>query len=149
MDIIEYFASENKEHWIKEIDKSGWAAAKFLVYLLRENKLKELTGETARLLLLTQGDKLVSFCTLAPRDEIDTDELHPWIGFVFTFEEFRGQRCAGKLLGFAEKLAKENGAENIYISTDHVGLYEKYGYEFMCIMENIRGEDCRVYTKKL
>ena len=41
-----------------------------------------------------------------------------------------GRRYAGKLLDWCERMAINTGKENIYISTDHIGLYEKYGYEF-------------------
>ena len=147
MEIIEYFSSGNKEHWISEIGKSDWGAGHFLQKLLETEKLKETVGENAEVLLLTNGESLVSFCTFADFDDIQPTELTPWIGFVYTFPEFRGNRHAGKLLSHAEKLAKEKGFERIHISTNHVGLYEKYGYEFFRMMKDIDGEDSRVYVK--
>ena len=41
------------------------------------------------------------------------------------------------------------GREYIYISTNHTGLYEKYGYEFFQMDKDIGGEDSRVYRKAL
>ncbi len=149
MEIIEYFSSENKEHWLSEIGKSDWGAGNFLKELLETGKLKETVGENAEVLLLSEGEELVSFCTFADFDDIQPTELTPWIGFVFTFPKFRGNRHAGKLLAYAEKLAKKKGFEKIHISTNHVGLYEKYGYEFFKIMKDIDGEDSRVYIKNL
>lgn len=149
MEIQEYFSTQNKEYWISEIEKSDWSAGKFLHRLLKDNKLKETVGENTKLLLLTEKKKLVSFCTFAEKDDIQPTELTPWIGWVYTFPEYRGNRFAGKLIAYAEKLAKEAGMENIYISTNHVGLYEKYGYEFYKIMKAVDGEDSRVYTKRL
>ena len=106
-------------------------------------------GENAEVILLTNGENLVSFCTFADFDDIQPTELTPWIGFVYTFPEYRGNRNAGKLLAYAEKLAKEKGFEKIHISTNHVGLYEKYGYNFFKMMKAVDGEDSRVYIKKL
>ena len=149
MEILEYFTSEDKEHWLSEIGKSDWGAGKFLHRLLKEEKLKETVGESAKVLLLTDGEKLVSFCTFAEKDDIQPTKLTPWVGWVYTFPEYRGNRFAGKLLEHAEKLAKEEGIKNIYISTNHVGLYEKYGFEFYKTMKDVDGEDSRVYIKRL
>lgn len=112
MEIIEYFSSENKKHWLSEIKKADWDAAKFLAHLLSEGKLKETLGQTALVLLLTDGEKLVSFCTLAPLDDVQPTELSPWIGFVYTAPEFRGNRYAGKLLNWAESVATAMGKKS-------------------------------------
>lgn len=149
MEIIEYFSSENKEHWLSEIKKADWDAAKFLAHLLSEGKLKETLGQSALVLLLTDGEKLVSFCTLAPLDDVQPTELSPWIGFVHTAPEFRGNRYAGKLLNWAESVATAMEKKFIYISTCHTGLYEKYGYEFFQKAKDINGEETQIYRKNL
>ena len=149
MEIIEYFSSGNREHWLSEIGKSDWSAGHFLKKLLETEKFKETVGENSEVLLLSDEEELVSFCTFADFDDIQPTELTPWIGFVYPFPKHRGHRHAGKLLAYAEKLAKEKGFEKIHISTNHVGLYEKYGYEFFQIMKDIDGEDSRVYIKNL
>lgn len=59
--ILEYFTCENKEHWLCEIQKSDWGAGQYLYSLLKENKLKALVGATTLVLMLADGDKLVSF----------------------------------------------------------------------------------------
>lgn len=149
MEIIEYFCAENQEHWLSKIGESDWGAGRYLYELLRDGKLKQLVGEHTRVLLLAEGDQLVSFCTFAEKDDIPSTVLTPWIGWVYTFPDHRGRRCAGILLGHAEALAKKAGMRHIYISTDHNGLYEKYGYEFYQVMKDVHGEDARVYVKHL
>lgn len=149
MKIIEFFSSENQEHWLEEIAKSDWGAGQWLGDLLKEGKLRENTGAGTLVPMLTDGDKLISFCTFAPLDEIQPTDLTPWIGFVYTFPEYRGHRYAGEILDWCESMATVMGKKSIYISTNHVGLYESYGYEFLDIMKDIQGEDCRVYTKSL
>ena len=99
--------------------------------------------------MLVNGDRLVSFCTFAPFDDIQPTEFTPWIGFVYTFPEYRGHHYVGQLIEYSEKLAKERGQEYIYISTNHIGLYEKYGYEFFQMMKDVGGEDSRVYRKEM
>ena len=149
MEIIEFFSTDNKEYWLSKIKECDWGAGQYLEKLLREEKLKQLVGESTKVLMLVDGDNLVSFCTFAEKDDIQPTDLTPWIGWVYTFPDYRGKRYAGKLLGHAEALAKEAGIKNIYISTNHIGLYEKYGYEFFQVMKDIEGEDSRVYVRNL
>ena len=149
MEIIEYYASEDQDHWLNEIKSSDWGAGHFLYELLRDNRLKELCGESTKVLLLTDGDVLVSFCTYAEQDDIRETSLTPWVGFVYTFPEYRGKRYMGKLLERAYTLAKDDGYEYIYISTGETGLYEKYGYSFWKMMKDMHGEDSRVYRKNI
>lgn len=149
MKIIEYFSTENKEYWLSKIKESDWGAGKYLHKLLANEQLKQCVGDNAKVLMLVDGENLVSFCTFAEKDDIQPTELTPWIGWVYTFPSYRGNRHVGKLLSHAETLAKEDGIKNIYISTNHEGLYEKYGYEFFQVMKDMHGEDSRVYIKHL
>ena len=83
----------------------------------------------------------------AEKDDIQPTVLTPWIGFVYTFPEHRGHRYVGELFSEIEKLAKAEKVHEIFISTNHVGLYEKYGCEFYQIMNDMQGEPSRVYRK--
>lgn len=148
--IIEYFDTEEQEYWMNEIGKSDWEAGKLLSKLLKENKLRKLCGQTTKLFLLIDKKKLVSFCTLAEQDEIDKPEMTPWIGFVYTFPNYRGHHYMGLLIENACKLAKESGNTEIFISTDATGLYENYGFTYLeKNMETIYDNIARVYYRKL
>lgn len=149
MKIIDYFTTDDKAHWLNELGKCEWDAGRMLHRRLLAGSMKQLIGEEAKILLLTDGDNLVSFCTLAPMDDIQPTDLTPWIGFVYTFPAFRGQGYAEKLMRHAEELAKADGAASVHVSTNHVGLYERYGYTFFGMMKDVSGEDSRVYIKYL
>lgn len=149
MKVIEYFSSDNKKHWLSQIAKCDWNGGKRLYKLLQDGNLQKNTGEGTLVLLLVDGDNLVSFCTFAPLDDIQPTKLTPWIGFVYTFPNYRGRHCAGQLFEWCESVAAIMEKEYIYISTNHVGLYEKYGYEFWKSMKDIHGEDSRIYRKAL
>lgn len=90
-----------------------------------------------------------SFCTYAEKDDIQPTKLTPWMGFVYTFPEYRGHRYVGKLFSEIEKLAKAENVHDIFISTNHTGLYEKYGCEFFKVMNDMEGEPSRVYKKHI
>ena len=149
MKIIEYYASPDSEHWLAQLRLCDWGAGPFLCELIDGEKFFDTLGVTSKLLLLTDGDRLVSFCTLAERDDIPDTELTPWVGFVYTYPEYRGRRCFGQLLEEAERLAAEAGFDALYISTDHIGLYEKYGCEFFRTMTDIHGGESRIYIRRI
>ena len=145
MEVKEFYSLEDKEYWLNQIKKSDWGAGQYLYDLLNKNELKKLCGETTKVFLLTDNRQLVSFCTLAEVDDVRDTGLNPWIGFVYTFPQYRGHRYMGILLEFAYVTAKCDEARQIYISTGDTGLYEKYGYTFYQMMKDMHGEDSRVY----
>ena len=149
MKIINYFESKNKPELIKKIEKCDWSAAKFLVELLTKGTFDETLGGWGKLYLLMDGEKLVSFLTFTGLDAVRDESLTPWIGFVFTVPEYRGHRYAGLLLNHVEQEAAGMGYPKMYIATDHVGLYEKYGYTYWENRTDIWGDDMRVLYKDL
>ena len=63
MKVINYFDSDNKAHWLEEIGRSDWRAGAFLRNLLSKGAFFDAVGEHSRVLLLTDEDELISFCT--------------------------------------------------------------------------------------
>lgn len=146
MEIIDYFKSDKPDYWLAEIKKGDWRAIPTLVRFIEENSFHDNLGK-GTLLLLTEGDRLLSFLTFAERDCIDDESLTPWVGFVYTFPEFRGHRYVGRLIRRCEEIAAENGVHQIYVCTDHIGLYEKYGFSYMESRDDIYGGESRIYFK--
>lgn len=149
MRVINYFDSDRQSHWLDEIKRGDWSAAGFLYELLSKETFFDATGKKSKVLLLTDGDELISFCTYAEKDDIQPTELTPWMGFVYTFPEHRGHHYMGLLMDEVERLAIKEGVSEVYISTNHNGLYEKYGCEFRAEMHDMNGEPSRVYVKKV
>ena len=118
MQVIDYFESSRQAHWLKEIKRSDWRAGAFLYELLRKGTFFDTAGAKSKVLLLTEGDELISFCIYAEKDNIQPTELTPWMGFVYTFPEHRGHRYAGKLIEEIERIAKEDGTPAVYLSTE-------------------------------
>ena len=117
--------------------------------MLREGNFFEAVGEGSKVLLLTDGDELISFCTYAKKDDIQPTELTPWMGFVYTFPKHRGHRFVGLLFEEIERLAGQEQMSEVYISTNHVGLYEKYGCEYRTQLKDMEGNPSRIYAKQI
>jgi len=139
----------DKEKWISEIERQDWRAAKFLSELLREKRLFETLGNGAGLYITADGERLVSFAVLSPKDAIDDEKLTPWIGFVYTAPKYRGNRESGRLIDHICKDAMANGHKRVYLCTDHIGLYEKYEFIYMENRIDVWGEDSRIYYRNL
>lgn len=145
MVIIDYENTVNPGWWLNRISQCDWTAGQYLHQILEEGRFHELCGERAKLLILTDGTKIASFCTYAERDDIPDTELTPWMGFVYTAPEYRGRRLMGRLIAEVKALAREDGYDRLWISTGAEGLYEKYGAVFDRTMKDRQGHDSRVY----
>ena len=149
MKIVSYFESENPAELAEKLAAVDWRAAGFLVTLLREGRFYEMLGGWGDIYLLMDGENIVSFATLTGQDSVRDESMVPWTGFVYTAPEYRGHRYAGRVLAHAEHVAAEKGYRRLYLSTDHVGLYEKYGYAFLENRRDLWGDDTRVMYKDL
>lgn len=152
MAIIEYFSQslDQQNYWMKELEKADWEAGKSLCRRIQTNTLIPKTKEDPKLYLMTTDqNELMAYAILAQKDDIQDTSLTPWIGYVYTYPAYRGQKLAQKLLTYCEDQAKAQGNKAIYIATGHKGLYERYGYEFLDSMLDMHGHLSRVYQKTL
>lgn len=62
-------------------------------------------------------------------------DLAPNVCAVYTEEEHRCRGIAGRLLDTAVSEMKKRGITPIYLLTDHVGFYERCGWEFLCMVQ--------------
>ena len=53
-----------------------------------------------------------------------------------------------ELVTFGQTYAKENGFDKTYIPSEHVGLYEKYGYHYVEDVVNYGNGVDRLYVKE-
>lgn len=148
MKILNLKDSDEQKQWIDKIRQCDWSAAKFLADLLEQDKFYEMAVEGS-IIMMTDENKIVSFCTLTRKDCVDDDTLFPWIGFVFTAPEYRGNRYSGQLIEYACENAKEQGFENVYIATGHTGLYEKYGFTYIESRVDMSNEISRIYHRRI
>lgn len=65
----------------------------------------------------------------------DRKDLSPNVCAVYTEEAYRGKGIAGKLLNMAVEDLKTKGISPVYLVTDHEGFYERYGWEFLCMVQ--------------
>ena len=62
-------------------------------------------------------------------------DLTPNVCAVYVEEPYRCQGIAGKLLKYVCEDMSTLGIETLYLITDHTGFYERYGWKFLCMVQ--------------
>lgn len=85
--------------------------------------------------LCMDGEQIVAGMGVIENDFHDRKDLTPNVCAVYTEEKYRGKGIAGKLLNMTVEDMRKAGITPLYLLTDHIGFYEKYGWEFYCMVQ--------------
>ena len=85
--------------------------------------------------LCLNGDRIIGGMGVIENDFHDRKDLTPNVCAVYTEESYRGQGIAGRLLNMVVKDMRSKGISPLYLVTDHTGFYERYGWEFLCMVQ--------------
>ncbi len=98
-----------------------------------------LAGETELgWFLCLDGEEIVGGLGVIENDFHDRKDLTPNVCAVYTEDSHRKQGIAGVLLNMAVEDLRSKGISPVYLITDHTGFYERYGWEFYCM---VQGDD--------
>ena len=96
--------------------------------------------------LCLDDDKIVGGLGVIENDFHERKDLSPNVCAVYTESDHRKQGIAGKLLDMAADDLRSKGISPIYLVTDHTGFYERYGWEFFCMVQGSDSEPSRMYV---
>lgn len=85
--------------------------------------------------LCLEENQILGGLGVIENDFHDRKDLTPNICAVYTEEKCRNLGIAGKLLNMAVEDLRSKGVSPVYLVTDHTGFYEKYGWEFLCMVQ--------------
>ncbi len=85
--------------------------------------------------LCLHGENIVGGMGVIENDFHDRKDLSPNVCAVYTLEEYRGRGIAGSLLRLVVEDMRAKGISPLYLVTDHTGFYERYGWEFLCMVQ--------------
>ena len=85
--------------------------------------------------LCLDGDRIVGGLGVIENDFHNRKDLAPNVCAVYTEEAYRRRGIAGRLLNLACDDLKAKGISPVYLVTDHTGFYERYGWEFLCMVQ--------------
>ena len=96
-------------------------------YLSKKMKNHEFS-DWERVFVAIKNDHIVGFCTLSKTSSVFCDLPVPILGFVFVGESYRGNQISRQLCLSAIEYAKTVGFDQVYLYSDLVNFYEKYGF---------------------
>ncbi len=97
----------------------------------------------------TRGEKLVGGLGVIENDFHDRKDLTPNVCAVYVEEAYRCQGIAGRLLAAVCEDMKQQGIDTLYLLTDHTSFYERYGWEFLCmVLGDGESEMSRMYVHR-
>lgn len=79
------------------------------------------------------------------KDEINCGDLSPWVTPLLVHPSERGNNYGKLLLEHAKREAGRLGFKTVYLTTDHIGYYEKCGFREVGLTTFTWGRPTKVY----
>ena len=118
----------------------------------RQSMEECLRGEGAvpQWYMALEGERIIGGMGVIANDFHDRKDLTPNVCAVYTEEDRRGRSVAGRLLGYVCRDMQARGIGTLYLVTDHTSFYERYGWEFLCMVQGDGEPDMtRMYIHRM
>ena len=97
--------------------------------------------------LCLDGEKIVAGMGVIENDFHDRKDLTPNVCAVYTEPEYRNLGLAGRLLNYVCDDMASKGIETLYLITNHTSFYERYSWQFYCMVQGDGDEEpSRMYV---
>lgn len=97
--------------------------------ILNEDKVISILG-------LIKDNILLGFISLFRYEDEENKELTPWYATMYVKKKYRGNGYSKKLNNEILKEAKKLGYKKVYLKTDLINYYEKFGAKYITDIEN-------------
>ena len=87
-------------------------------------------------LILLDNSNLIGFISLFPYDSDEVKDLFPWYATMYVKKEYRGKGYSRILNDAILSEARNRGFSKIYLKSDLINYYEKFGAVYMDDLNN-------------
>lgn len=98
--------------------------------------------------IMTDGGRIIAGVGVIANDFHDRKDLTPNVCALYVEPELRRRGIAGQLLAHIGKDMAAKGIGTLYLITDHTSFYERYGWEYLCMVQGDDGEQMRMYISQ-
>ena len=99
--------------------------------------------------VVMDGERIAAGIGVIENDFHDRPDLTPNVCAVYVEEAYRCRGIAGQMLRFVCADMKNMGIDTLYLVTDHTSFYERYGWEFLCmVQDSAEGTPIRMYVHR-
>ena len=85
--------------------------------------------------LMVENGRIIGGMGVIENDFHNRPDLHPNVCAVYVEPDCRCQGIAGVLLNHVCRDMATRGILTLYLLTDHIGFYERYGWKFHCMVQ--------------
>ena len=149
MKVISIRKNPERKNKAIEYFQSKWKSVSPIIYEDSINHCIDAINPLPQWYLLEKDNEIIGCAGLITNDFISRMDLYPWVCAVFVEKNYRGNAYGSLLIEKAKIDAKESGFKYLYLSTDHIGFYEKYGFEYIGQGYHPWNEESRIYKLEL
>lgn len=123
-----------------------WGTAQNYPYYVDAISHSDATATSIPQFYVLLCDQTIIGCYgLIINDFISRHDIYPWLCSLYIEPDYRGNRLSDMIFIHAREIVGSLGYEKLYLTTDHDGFYEKFGWQRMEDGYGINGDSCRIY----
>lgn len=154
MDNIEIYNLLDKTEYLEEVSKWIWKewslekGAKLEDIIYRSNHSLNKKDVPSMYIAVCKKE-VIGVVSLWRNDLTSRQDLYPWMATLYVKESFRNRGIGKQLQEKSIQIAKELGYSYLYLITDHINYYEKFGWTFLEKAPLGNGKYTRIYQYNL
>ncbi len=84
---------------------------------------------------MLENNEIIACVGVIENDFHERKDLTPNVCALYVEEKYRCRGIAGKLLKLVRDDMENKGISPLYLITEHTSFYERYGWEFLCMVK--------------
>lgn len=141
---MDIYNLKDKQEYLDEVvrlEHEEWASKKDenkeeRIERKKERIKKSFSDESFCKLILVDEGQLIGFISIFPEDCDEEKDLTPWYATMYVKKEYRNHGYSRILNQAVLDEARNRGFKTIYLKTDLINYYEKFGATFIKELES-------------